>query len=383
MTLIEYLVGVEILEFSDEDRGAVYRRLYDERISVISAENLEGSFRIRILRSSSVTLCSRLADANLFPIARREIGGKAFLRHVVSRLGLVFGVVLGLALLLYCRSRVWEIELVGNDSIDPDLLLEELEKCGLYEGMAIRELSENEISLAILSLDSRLAWVQIRRHGVRVIVECLTVKQGNETIDLPKDKGANLVADFDAEIVDILVTSGEACVTPGSVVHAGDLLVSGIGRHGATYADARVIGKVKDTVSVIVSLSCEQIIPTKSKLLGLTLHIFGHTLTFGRTDGSFSERDTLYLFGMIRIPIFWSRHYETAFEKVECEMREVDAARMAERLLTQKLAILLSDGELLTSSVTGNYDQQGYTLTANIEYLINIAKTLEFSLENE
>jgi hypothetical protein len=290
---------------------------------------------------------------------------------------------LGIALLVFSRSRVWEIQVVGAGTVDPDLLREELRECGLSEGISFRDFDGETVSFEMQKLDRRISWMQIRREGVRAIVEWIPTKNGEIVSQPPEDRGANLVSTKDAVIVDLQIESGEAFVAVGSVVHAGDLLVSGVGTHSAVYASGRVIGRVKEQIEVTVPRLFEEIVPIHTESIGFSIELFGHRFSFGDEDGNLRERGSLYLFGKVRLPIFWETVSHVEYSVRECEYSETDTARIARRMLSEKLSVLLADGELLGTTLSGSYGQDGYTLSAEIEYLINIAKTLEFSLENE
>jgi similar to stage IV sporulation protein len=305
------------------------------------------------------------------------------LRKLTFRSGLVLGFALGVGLLLFCRSRVWEIDVVGSTAIDPDLFFEELATCGLHEGMSFHDLNAEEVAFAMQKLDRRIAWMQIRREGVRMIVDWIPTNDSILPLQPPKDRGSNLIASADAVIVDMLIQKGVPTVSIGEVVRKGELLVSGIKQNSAIYAQGRVIGQIKEAVSVTVPIVQTVIRESNTEAIGLEVNLFGHRLCFGESEGSYEESGRLYLFDRIRIPVLWKKIYRCDYDCSERELSEKEAAQLAMRRLSETLEIKLKDGELLSSQVSGGFTDDGYTISADIEYLINIAKTLEFSIENE
>ncbi len=383
MRLLSFFFGSVWLDFSESDRTQVYECLLSGKIAVTSVKQRTDGFSLFLFSSDAKRLVSELEAIGMKPIHELPFGLPVILRGLIGRSGLLVGIAIGIALLLFSRSRVWEIEISGNGSVDPDLLLEELRECGLSEGMSFHDFDGEEISFEMQKLDPRISWMQIRREGVRAIVEWIPTKEGDGAIAAPENCGANLVSSKDAVVVDIEIEYGEAVVSVGSVVRAGDLLVSGVGAHSAGYASGRVIGRVREQIQMTVPITIEEIVPTKTKRVGLCLKIFGRSFSFGETEGDIREPASVYLFGKIRLPIVWETVSRVEYTVIEREISESEAARIARRMLSERLAVLLSDGELLGSSLTGSFGSDGYTLSAEVEYLINIAKTLEFSLENE
>ncbi len=380
---LNFFLGTSRLSFSEADRTQVYQSLLSERIQVLSAENRSDGFWISLFSADAKRLQGILNGTGVSVKNEVKKGLPVLLKRLLRRCGLLLGLFLGLSLFLFCRSRVWEIQVLGSGPIDPDLLIEELSEFGLREGVSFRELDFDTVCFEMQKLDRRIAWMQIRREGVKVIVEWIPTKKEDLSLQSTRECGANLVARKDAVIVDLQIESGEASVSVGSVVHAGELLVSGVGSHSAVYASGRVIGRVREQVSVRVPFKSEEIVTVANEGVGFSVELFGRRLSFGESEGDLSDRATAYLFGKIRLPIFWERVYRAEYTVREIKLSESDAAKAAGRLLSERLAVLLAEGELLSSSVTASYDDEGYTLTADIEYLINIAKTLEFSLENE
>lgn len=383
MTVLSYLFGAKRLRFLKKHREQVYNGLLVSKITVISSEESEDTFALFVSHGDAKVLLMHLLSVNITPKDVESIGLPRFVKRLLRRSGLLLGLILGIALFLFARSRVWEIELYGSGTLDPDLLREELRDVGLSEGMSFCEFDPKTVSFEMQKLDRRIAWMQIRRRGVHVIVEWIPSKLGETVNKKPSGIGANLIAEKDAVIVDVQIDRGEGCVSVGSVVRAGELLVSGVGTHSSVYASGRVIGRVKETVRISVPRCFEEVVVSKCDTVGVALEIFGHRFLIGEDDGALCEKGTVYLFERVRLPIFWETLSQVDYLTHESEFSETDMARIARRKLSERLGVLLTEGELLTTSLSGSYDSEGYTLIAEIEYLINIAKTLEFSIENE
>ena len=385
MQLISRLCGYLRITYPEKVRSRLFRLLHAHQIPIIETKMTSDGFCITVSRSAYRAMSEHKEIMDLQALGTKHGGAPVHLRALLKRPGILCGITLGLMLFFFCRARIWEVRIVGDGSIDEDAMRHSLASAGLSEGMRISSLDCERTVASYLSEERRVCWMQIRREGVIAYVEWLPTKFGEQVSEEHGDVGANLVASEDAVIEDIRIQSGHATVSRGSVVKAGDLLVSGIDDNGVAYASGEVIGRVRRTVTVSVPFvqTGERIISEKSGGLRLTVFQLPFSFGFGKRAADAVQKSAVWLFDSIRLPIYTEREliYET--EAYECVLSESDAVRLAQRRLASELQALLANGELLSQKTKGCFTEQGYTITAEIEYLINIAKTLEFSSENE
>ncbi len=383
MLLIAFLFGYVRLTYPEHLRTRLYRAIHTARIPIVSASSGDQDFSLLLTRGAYRKL-SALSER--FEPLRTEYGGVPYrLRTLLKHPGLILGALLGLSMLFFCRSRIWEIRIVGDGSIDEDCMRLTLESAGLWEGMPSSSLDSERIAAAYLREDGRVAWMQIRREGVVAYVEWIPTKEGDSgEIPLPKDAAANLVASEDAVIEEMTVLQGQPTVTRGEVVRAGDLLVSGMQSDGNTYACGEVLGRVRKTVNVFIPFRQTEAVSLGEEKCGVRITVLGFPISFdyGDGDGDAVYRSHLHL-GSLRLPICVEREIRCLAETREYVIDESEAVRLASKKLSAELAVLLAEGELCSQKTFGKFTETGYMLTAEIEYLINIAKTLEFSVENE
>ena len=98
--LINSLLGVCRLSFSEEDRTAVYRAIFDARLTVLSLNNLPSGFQIDLRREDSKRLSASLKEVGVLAENVKTFGVSVVLKFLLRRSGLVFGAVLGLLLFL-------------------------------------------------------------------------------------------------------------------------------------------------------------------------------------------------------------------------------------------------------------------------------------------
>ncbi len=385
MQLISRLGGYVCVTYPEKVRSRLFRALHGARIAILETRTTSDGFSVTLSRASYKRLAALKESESLSPLGVREGGLPIRTRAILRRPGLLLGVLLGVMLFFFCRGRIWEIRIVGDGSIDEDAMRTELALHGLHEGMSIRELDGEETVSAYLSADRRVSWMQIRREGVVAYVEWLPTKFGEEAVSHPEGVGANLVASEDAVVEDLRISDGTAVVGRGSVVKAGELLVSGLEAGGVSYASGEVIGRVRQTVRVFVPFLQTGETVTGEARAGLRLTVFDFPLSFGYGEKAPDaiRKSAFWLFDRIRLPIYTESELIYRTEEYEHTLNESEAVKLAQRRLAAELETKLSRGELLSQKTVGSFSNEGYTLTAEIEYLINIAKTLEFSAENE
>ena len=210
----------------------------------------------------------------------------AFMRE---RIGLLIGCVFGVMIFIVLSSFVWEVRIVGAQGYDEELIAFELAQLGAKEGAFIPQLDLDSVSSAYLENSQQMSWMNIYRKGTVLIVSCQPLAQNIPMLPDAKNKTVNLVATRDAIVEELLLESGRAIVTKGTVVKKGDLLVSGIYENSIGYffadANGQVMGKVSETVEVFVPFESIVLTEENSRFLGIGIELCS-TLIFAKSISS-------------------------------------------------------------------------------------------------
>ena len=314
----------------------------------------ENATTVRVGRAAGKWILKALSE-NGINVRVGEIRGlPGLFRATMKRPGAVCGVVLAVLLFAFARTRLWDVRIEGDGSVDEDAIREIVYAAGLRPGMKLREISPESVSSACLLREAS-----------------------------PSSDGVNVVASCDGVIVSVEPTSGTAVVVPGQTVHKGDLLISGVTGGGAV----RASGKVTATVTREFTATVPKAVTTnrieKKNAVSLSFRMFGEELfSIGAGGDSASEKEWT-LPGGIVLPFSFRVGYlhKTVLENVE--LTEAEAAQNALRRLRWIVREALAEGELIREEISGGFDNAGYTATAKTEYLINIAKPLAFTVGNE
>lgn len=384
MRIDELWFGYRRLCFPLETQSIVFRILHENKFTERDLRITEGEFSFITDGRSYRKLADILSCSGIAFQADEVRGLPRFFRFCRGRIGLLFGFTLALAILLFCRSRVWEVRIVGDGTIDMDMIRESLYQAGLREGMAISSLDGDAVAASYLMMNPAVSWINIHVDGVVAEVEWMAVKPGDEAVGHQAGIGANLTAVCDAVVTDIRPVSGTPVVKVGQVVHKGDLLISGVKDNRIAYAEGEVFGKVTRTVSVLVPFLQQRDITKSRTTEALSLTVFGRSFSiFEKKADGVTEESALWLPFGIKLPIGISRVYSYTTEQKDYRLTEEEAVMAAMHQLNAEISAFLAEGELLSRKTEGMFTEEGYYVKAEIEYLINIAKTLEFSAKND
>lgn len=254
----------------------------------------------------------------------RRRGLRFLLAPYRLRLGLLCGLLLGLALFVWCNCFVRSIEIYGNTTISDAEILSALDSLGVRRGTAVGgiefSLVERRMRLAVRGIE----WIAMRHTGGRLIVELTEEREPPEPV---RDRiPCNYIADVDARLTDIRVLGGQAVRQAGDTVRAGDLILSGAveDKFGTTryyHADGIVTG-IYETDFTQEEPFCREVPVTGETVTRRVTEVFGQRIALpfqpdppAGTVMYEEERHPLTLFGL-RLP----------FARIDCCYTETGTA---------------------------------------------------------
>ena len=87
------------------------------------------------------------------------------------------------------------------------------------------------------------------------------------------------------------------------------------------------------------------------------------------------------LFGSVRLPVYLIWEYALPYTEVELALTKEQAARTAFSRMRGELAAALAGAEVLRESFTGEFLEEGYTLTCEAECIVDITAPLSYQSE--
>ena len=188
--------------------------------------------------AGGVTAFVSLRDYRRLRVAARQAGMRVrclekrglpfFLRQHRDRAGLLVGALCCAVLAVVCSGFVWTVETTGGKQVSDTGILAAAAKIGLFPGA--KKPKDNGEVLAIRlqqEMEGALSWAAVNLIGSRCVIEVRDAKRQTTLPDPPYGAPADLVADFDGQILSLEVHSGVKANEVGNGVKKGDLLISG------------------------------------------------------------------------------------------------------------------------------------------------------------
>lgn len=248
-----------------------------------------------------------------------------------SRFGLIAGAVLCAVFVLFLSTRIWRIEVTGNNKVSAEEITAVFSELGVHKGAASGKINASEIEAAALRKLPGISWLNINISGCTAMIEV------RETVEKPKTDNdntpANIVAARDGLLVILRPFNGTAEATVGSPVLKGDLLISGIEENkdlsadlcrAEGYAVAKTVRKEEYQLPTDFTVR-----KSAEREKSYTLHFLFFDIPLGRTPASgFAESSYLCINNVV-LPVGIT---ETVFESLcehKCVLNKNDAVLLA------------------------------------------------------
>ncbi|MBR2455374.1 MAG: sporulation protein YqfD [Clostridia bacterium] len=311
-----------------------------------------------------------------------------FLKKHKKRVGIAIGIAICILLFTILSQFVWNISVVGNDTLETEFILSAFEDYGIKVGKRItKEQMQDAAEKAVIDIE-KLSWATINQKGTVLVIEV------REKVDAPEmydnSKPTNVIAKEDGLILSLDILYGNAEAKIGSAVTKGDLLISGIAKHpdgseSLIHADGHIKALVKKrNISNASSFNCYNLITENKRK---SLFFFGAKIPFGKKvpnsfyslHNSFLESDEMLL------PLGIITEYGAEYSSEKCELSENLQNKIA--LYDNALFVreLLDYCDIKTSSVTAKTTEYGqeYSFFAECEQEIGVLQEIYVEKTND
>lgn len=143
------------------------------------------------------------------------------IKRPVLTLGLLTLLIIG----CYLPSRVFWIQVEGNEQIPDRMILQAAAQSGIGFGASRREVRSEKMKNRLLEAMPELQWAGVNTYGCRAVI---SVRERTASATDQENQGINsIVAVRDGFVLSATVTKGTALCVPGQAVQKGDILISG------------------------------------------------------------------------------------------------------------------------------------------------------------
>lgn len=162
---------------------------------------------------------------HVFPRVYKRYGLLFLIERSKKNLNFVLGVISFFTMLFFLSSRIWGIEVAGQNYYTKENIISYLDTENIYGGMCSGRADCKKIEKNIRKKYDKIGWVSVNRSGSRLVVN---VREMSKDDIEKRGKPANLVASDDGKVVSIVTSAGVAKVKTGKKVKAGRVLISGV-----------------------------------------------------------------------------------------------------------------------------------------------------------
>lgn len=303
--------------------------------------------------------------------------GFPFILNRYKKRKIFFGTLIVIFLIMFTISRyIWNIDIVGNETIPTEEILKDLNNSGLLVGENKSRIDTKKIINDVRIKRDDIAWIGISIKGTNATVKIVEADKKPEIID--KSEYCNIVATKDCVIEKITSNNGTAMVKNGDVIKKGTVLIAGWmeGKYtGVRYehASGEVIGKVWYSQKAKVELKQRIKEQTGSSETKYGILINNFKINFFKTLSKFQNYDTMYtnkkvkIFSNFYIPVEVIKYdnYETTYKDVEYTLEE--AKEKAKNIAEEEILKQIENKENI-KNVTVNYVESEGCVEAEVIY---------------
>ncbi len=315
-----------------------------------------------------------------------ERGAPKMLGKLRRRRLLVAGLALFAALLVCSNLFVWDFEVSGNEKVSTQTILRALERYGVTIGSVGFAIDQDDLrNHVLLELDDVL-WLAVNMKGCTAHVQ--VVERQNPPQMLSDDEKCNIVAKKAGLVTKVEALDGEALVTQGSTVTAGQLLISGV--VDSDFSGMRLLHSLGNVwartwydLTVDVPLTVQKKTVTK-KSTHLALNLGKHRINL-YVGGSVTDRKCdkitkykpLLLPGGLRLPITLVQEQITCYELAPSQRSTKQAKKLGEQMLNEALQQQLGDDGTVSKTKISTVEKNGkLSVTLHAECVEQIGESV-------
>ena len=312
-------------------------------------------------------------------------------RRYRLRAGVFAGLLIFIASVTLSSFFIWDVNVTGNVSITAEEMQERLAAYGVREGAFIPALDMNDIASRILLEAGNISFLKINVHGTVARVELRERHESEKESELSSP--SNLVARYSGQIERLEVMGGSCKVQYLTPVKKGELLVSGI-------IDSVPLGyrlvRSRGKVFARVTLSYESEIPleiTEKTYTGAekskkSIIFFAKSLNISKkTSVPYEKYDTIinkekiYLFGKIELPIFAVTETYREYREVPRTLSESEARTRALAEIDEKSRAELAGAEILSRTVETEMREGSLFVRTEVYCILDIAEEVKIETD--
>ena len=304
-------------------------------------------------------------------------GAPFFAGRLRHRYGLWMGAAACALALFYSSFFIWDFQVEGNETVSRQEILRALEKYGVGFGTYGYGVNSFELRNYLLLELPELSYIAVNVRGCRAYVQVRERVEAPEIIS--KRSPGNTVAAKDALVTAIQPWDGEKQVLPGTMVKAGQLLISGVVQNdfaGVRYLRGmgRVYGRTWYELECRVPLTFQRKVYTGENQVRLAALVGKKRINFyfsssisGDTCDKITTWSKWQLPGGTALPVTVVTETLRPYTLEDASRSVEEAQRLADTVLTARLHRCLEEGEVLRRELSSRVEGEMLVVTLSAE----------------
>lgn len=356
--------------------------------NIVSADGVASVDIVYISARRAVALC-RASGIEVKAVLLS--GLPYYFGRLLSRPGLIAGMIVGLLILILGNSVLWDVRVAANEAVETAEVKTILAEYGVKPGAWLSRIDVGDIQTRIERDSEKIAWMSINVIGTVAYVEVIP-----EVDEAPEDggegDGSNLVAERDGVIVGYELIAGEPTVEIGRTVRKGELIASGLydsERFGfrATHSKGSVFARTEYLFEAEIPYEYTVREAQSSEISEISIIFFSFRQKIFKKGGfSGTKYDKIYSdiyiysSGDATIPIGLSVTRVPIFTERAAKRTPAEAVDIAYFEINRKILASIPEAEILSKSFNGgeNADGTAYKLECRVECIDDIAESVPF-----
>lgn len=277
--------------------------------------------------------------------------GAPFFLHKYRKRKMFFGGGIICCVIIFFLSKfIWNIEIIGNQSITDETMIEYLKTEHIFHGMLIKDVACESIATEIRKDFGEIIWVSVSLDGTNLVIN---VKENTDMFQVSQleEEPSDIIANQEGIITEIIMRSGVPLVSKGDEVKSGDMLVSGtvevkndageVVREDYKKSDADIFAEVILTYQDFCENSHQVKIYTNKQKRTLFCNVLGMHFSLGNKSYEAEQweikayTNQLQLNNRFEIPIFFGEKRAKEYSYIEADRTYLEKESILQHNLKQ------------------------------------------------
>jgi similar to stage IV sporulation protein len=310
-----------------------------------------------------------------------------FAKRMRRRVALILGIVMVVAAIRVASLFVWEISVVGNETVPTRDILTALDECGFRVGVFTLNVSSEKLANDMIMRIPELRWLAVNLNGSHADVLVRERVPKPELVDYKTP--TSIIAAKSGVITRMTVLEGLPQTELGATVQAGDVLVSGV--YASAGGTRNVHAQAVVEARTWYELSAQMTLTTTTKRYtgesktyknvifgGKSKNLFGKTIAPAQYCDKMVTSKLVTLPGGVALPIEVVTTRYDVWEPVPARVQERGAELLLKDGLQNRLLASVGGGEVLTVDweTAINGDVMTVTLRAECREIIGTEQVI-------